>query len=55
MRLVKVLVPLAGLAVFSMPAMTSPTGTECAGGVCAVCPAVAKVLSTAGAQIYCIA
>jgi hypothetical protein len=57
-RLLSVLAPLAGLAFVTMPAVvpaTSPAITQCAGGICDVCPAVAKVMTAAGAEIYCIA
>ncbi len=59
-RLIKVLAPLAGLAVFTVPGafmsgVVVPANAECAGGICEVCPAVAQVLTATGAQIYCIA
>ena len=58
-RLAKVLLPLAGLTVFTMAGavtpFVAPADTQCAGGLCDVCPVVAKALTAAGAEIYCIA
>lgn len=58
-RLAKVLLPLAGLAMVTMPGVltpvVAPADSQCAGGLCEVCPAVAKALTAAGAEIYCIA
>jgi hypothetical protein len=55
-RFAQVLVPVAGLAALFLPAGgTAPTGTQCVGGLCDVCPAVAKVVAVTGEQIYCIA
>ncbi len=56
----KVLAPIAGLAVFTLPAVViapavMPAEGECAGGFCNVCPVVGRALSTTGAQIYCVA
>ena len=58
-RMLKVLAPMAGLAMFTMPGVVTPVvapaDTQCAGGLCEVCPAVAKALTATGAEIYCIA
>jgi hypothetical protein len=58
-KLAKVLVPVAGLAMVTMPAVVlapaEPAGTQCVGGLCDVCPAVAKAMTATGAKIYCIA
>ena len=58
-RAIQALAGLAGLAVLAVPGVLTPTigpaGTECAGGLCEVCPAVATALHAAGAEIYCIA
>jgi hypothetical protein len=55
-KLTNVLVSTAGLAVIAMPAVvTSPTEPQCVGGLCDVCPAVAKALTATGAKLYCIA
>ena len=59
-RLLTVLAPMVGLALVAMPGvvlrpLVTPTQTECAGGLCDVCPAVAKAMTAAGAEIYCIA
>jgi hypothetical protein len=58
-RLLKVLAPMAGLAMFTVsgviPPVVVPAQTQCAGGICNVCPVIAKTLSATEAQIYCIA
>ena len=58
-RLVTVLASIAALGVLTFPGGPLPTvvpaDRACAGGICEVCPAVAKTLSATGAQIYCIA
>lgn len=58
-RLIRVLAPLAGLAIITGPGVVTPAvgpaDAECTGGICNVCPAVATALSAAGAEIYCIA
>ena len=54
--LAKVLVPVAAVAAFSLPAVgTAPSGTQCVGGLCDVCPAVPKAVASTGEKIYCIA
>ncbi len=58
-RRLAVLAPMAGLAMFTVPGVVAPVGvpaqTQCAGGICNVCPAVASALTVTGTQIYCIA
>lgn len=58
-RLLKVLAPMAGLAMFTAPGVVTPVvvpaQTQCAGGICNVCPVIAQTLSATEAQISCIA
>lgn len=58
-RLLRVLAPMAGLAMITVPGVVTPVlvpaQTQCAGGICNVCPVIAKTLSATEAQIYCIA
>ncbi|WP_019875671.1 hypothetical protein [Sporichthya polymorpha] len=57
--LLKVLAPMAGLAMVTMPGVVTPVvtpnQTQCVGGACDLCPAVATVAAAAGAELYCIA
>jgi hypothetical protein len=62
-RLLRALVPVVGLVVLTIPGVASggavapdhPAGTACVGGLCDVCPVVAKALTATGEKIYCIA
>ena len=47
---------MVGLASLALPAGPSaPSGAQCTGGVCDICPAVATVVAATGETIYCIA
>ncbi|GAA0606697.1 hypothetical protein GCM10009547_05830 [Sporichthya brevicatena] len=58
-RLLRVLAPLVGLAMVTMPGVVAPvmtpSQTNCVGGACDLCPVVATVAAAAGAELYCIA